>query len=65
MNLLVELGVNRLSIGVQTFNLGLRKVIQPAGPDNLVKELWTKTTRESYWGEFEPYFIADTCETPV
>ena len=29
-------------------------VIQPAGRDNLVKELWTKITGESYRGEFEP-----------
>ncbi|RCV63064.1 16S rRNA A1518 and A1519 N6-dimethyltransferase [Methanophagales archaeon] len=29
-------------------------VIQPAGRDNLVKEMWTKITGESYRGEFEP-----------
>jgi coproporphyrinogen III oxidase-like Fe-S oxidoreductase len=31
MNLLVELGVNRLSVGVQTFNLGLRKMLGRRG----------------------------------
>lgn len=29
-------------------------VIQPAGRDSIVKEMWTKITGESYMGEFEP-----------
>ncbi len=29
-------------------------VIQPAGRDNMVKEMWTKITGASYRGEFEP-----------
>ena len=29
-------------------------VIQPAGRDSIVKELWTKITGESYRGEFDP-----------
>ncbi|MGB7002429.1 MAG: hypothetical protein WBE22_10610 [Halobacteriota archaeon] len=41
-------------------------VIQPAGRDNWVKELWTKQlSGESYRGEFEPDFIADIGKTPV
>ncbi|MCK4475184.1 MAG: coproporphyrinogen III oxidase family protein [Methanophagales archaeon] len=31
MNLLADIGVNRLSVGVQTFNLGLRKVLGRRG----------------------------------
>ena len=29
-------------------------VIQPAGRDEMIKEMWTKITGESYRGEFEP-----------
>jgi len=29
-------------------------VIQPAGRDSMVKEMWTKTTGKSYRGEFDP-----------
>jgi len=40
MNLLVELGVSRLSIGVQTFNLGLRKMLgRRGGGKEVVKKL--------------------------
>ena len=40
MNLLVELGVNRLSIGVQTFNLGLREMLgRRGGGKEVVKKL--------------------------
>ncbi len=40
MNLLVELGVNRLSVGVQTFNPGLRKVLgRRGGGKEVIKKL--------------------------
>jgi oxygen-independent coproporphyrinogen-3 oxidase len=40
MNLLLELGVNRLSVGVQTFNLGLRKMLgRRGGGKEVVKKL--------------------------
>jgi len=40
MNLLVELGVNRLSVGVQTFNPCLRKVLgRRSGVKKVVKKL--------------------------
>ena len=40
MNLLVELGVTRLSVGVQTFNLGLRKVLgRRGGGKEVIKRL--------------------------
>ncbi len=40
MNLLVELGVNRLSVGVQTFNPGLRKVLgRRRGGKEVIKKL--------------------------
>jgi len=40
MNLLLELGVNRLSLGVQTFNLGLRKMLgRRGGGKEVVKKL--------------------------
>ncbi len=38
MNLLAELGVNRLSVGVQTFNLGFRKVLGRRGASKEVIE---------------------------
>jgi len=38
MNLLVELGVNRLSVGVQTFNRGLRKTLGRRGSGEEVIE---------------------------
>ncbi|MCK4735875.1 MAG: coproporphyrinogen III oxidase family protein, partial [Methanophagales archaeon] len=40
MNLLVELGVNRLSVGVQTFNRGLRKTLGRRGSgEEVIKKL--------------------------
>jgi oxygen-independent coproporphyrinogen-3 oxidase len=38
MNLLVDLGVNRLSVGVQTFNRGLRKTLGRRGEGEEVIE---------------------------
>jgi coproporphyrinogen III oxidase-like Fe-S oxidoreductase len=43
MNLLVELGVNRLSVGVQTFNPGLRKVLGRRGGGKEVIEKLNET----------------------
>ncbi len=43
-------------------------VIQPAGRDNLVKEIWIKVTGKDYTGQFEPdadyfaYLILRSCE---
>jgi len=47
INLLADLGVNRLSVGVQTFNPGLRNVL---GRRSSVKEVITKlnTAREVF-----------------
>ena len=40
MNLLAELGVNRLSMGVQTFNLGLRNILgRRGGSKEVIKKL--------------------------
>ena len=40
MNLLAELGVNRLSMGVQTFNLGLRNILgRRGGGKEVIKKL--------------------------
>ena len=40
MDLLAELGVNRLSVGVQTFNLGLRSVLgRRGGGKEVIKKL--------------------------